>query len=34
MPSLGRSFSSFHEAGTNGRLDFNLSLGTSGNPAS
>ena len=34
MPSLGRSFNSFHEAGTNGRLDFNLSLGTSGNPAS
>ena len=29
MPSLDRSFHSFRAAGTNGRLDFNLSLGTS-----
>ena len=28
MPSLDRSFNSFHAAGTNGRLDFSLFLGT------
>ena len=34
MPSLDRSFNSIHAAGTNGRLDFSLFLGSSDNPAS
>ena len=28
MPSLDKSFNSFHAAGINGRLDFSLSRGT------
>ena len=34
MPSVGKSFDSFRAAGTNGRLDFSLSWGISGDPAS
>ena len=34
MPSLDRSFNCFRVAGTSGRLEFSLSLGTSGNRAS
>ena len=33
MPSLDRSFTSFLATDTNGRLDFSLSWGRSGNPA-
>ena len=34
MPSFDRSFNSFRASGTNGRLDFSLSGGTSGDPNS
>ena len=34
MPSLDRLFNGFRAAGTNGRLNFSLFWGNSGNPAS